>query len=238
MVQNIWPHLMILGHFLENFRADLIQIVQRQDIKSSHVSQVASTWESQATLSSQYNPRHIHETAALCRFLLMHTSRRLRPVSYATSFERTLRGWTRDAATWQQCVSLFILGGLDSIKRLVWIPNYSRRMKTLEVELRPWVDEAGRELNSCTSTLTSLRRVPRRMLPSLNQETTEQIIRIQPALLELLDLPLIAESTGVRIGCNEFIPMLTRFDVFTFGTYLTSNEVESNFDLVEGHHWV
>lgn len=236
MVQNIWPHLMILGHFLESFRADLIQIVQRQDIKSSHVSQVASTWRSQAILSSQYSSRHIHETAALCRFLLMHTSRRLRPVSYATSFERTLRGWTRDAATWQQCVSLLILGGLDSVKRLVWIPSYSRRMKTLEVELRPWVDGSGRELTSCTSTLTSLQPVPRRILPPLDQEITEQIIRIQPAFLELLDLPLIALSTGLRIGSNEFIPMLTRFDVFSFGTYLTSNEVESNFDLVEADH--
>ncbi|KAI4165003.1 MAG: hypothetical protein LQ342_001279 [Letrouitia transgressa] len=115
MVQNIWPHLMILGHFLESFRADLIQIVQRQDIKSSHP-------------------------------------------------------------------------------------------------------------------------VPRRILPPLDQEITEQIIRIQPAFLELLDLPLIALSTGLRIGSNEFIPMLTRFDVFSFGTYLTSNEVESNFDLVEADH--
>lgn len=236
MVQNIWPHLMILGHFLENFRSDLIQIVQREDIKGSHVSQVAGAWRSQATLSSQYNPRHIHETAALCRFLLVHISRRFRPVSYATSFERALRGWTRNAATLQQCVSLLILGGLDSVKRLVWIPNYSRRMKALEVELRPRVDKSGKELCSCASTLTSLQPVFRRILPPLNQEITEQVIRIQPTSHELLGLPFIASSTGNRIGHDEFIPMLTRFDAFEFGTYLTLNEVDSDFDLVEADH--
>ncbi|KAL9601005.1 MAG: hypothetical protein Q9219_002827 [cf. Caloplaca sp. 3 TL-2023] len=128
MINNMKPHLLIISHMLEEYQTRVVAIVRDGDFAAKG-SNGMDLKKIEATILRTYNDEWVHYTSMVF-YLLKRTLRRLlRPMSYAGSLERYFRGWTGPRATDEQIMALMIFGGLDVIKGILVIPNYSERMK-------------------------------------------------------------------------------------------------------------
>lgn len=128
-IQDVEPYFLLLGHFLEAFRANFVYLMTR-----------GFNWDSRdaiASLLSSWTLRHYHPYASVrvClvyRDLMDKLARRLRPPSYANAAERGLRGWTRDPAKPEECRDIAVFGGLESVYSIMCTPSYRHRMRAMD----------------------------------------------------------------------------------------------------------
>lgn len=136
MTLKMQPYLLMLFHFLETYRAELVEAVKTCDISVENVRE-ATHRQAEAHVVRQYNGHVIHDLVSLSRLLIRGIGRKqLRPSSYAGMLERRLRGWSTKPASEEQCMRLFVIGGLESVYMVISLPDYSKRIDALKRHLQ------------------------------------------------------------------------------------------------------
>ena len=122
--------LMYISHFLESYRAALIQLRDQlpDGVLPNHQ-------RIQRQIIERYDLQHIYLAHAMFNLLAMVVYRKLRPPSYAGNLERRLRGWSRQPATREDVVKLLVIGGLDEVKRVMEGKTYVERRDALDIFL-------------------------------------------------------------------------------------------------------
>lgn len=218
MVTNLKPHLMIISHMLETYRSSVADIVRDHDT-SIHEDHTNSNKRAQACrkeleILRECDELEIFTTEKVFELLKTTVCRQLRPVSYAGSLERRVRGWSRPPASQGQVMSLMVFGGLNAITKIVSIQSYNARIGALEHWTRdvlsPTAQLEGKQLESLPTSLC--------LFPPLDTTTKDRMRAILPDLAHFFNIGKLEKITGSEvIGSN-------RLDQFEFYDRLRSDD--------------
>ncbi|KAL8828004.1 MAG: hypothetical protein Q9191_002841 [Dirinaria sp. TL-2023a] len=125
-IQDIKPYFLLLGHFLEAFRANFVYLLS-VGFYQHDIAALLSGW-----VLRHYTPYASLRVCLAYRDLMSKLARKLRPPSYANSAERGLRGWTRDPAKPEDCQDIAVFGGLEAVYGIMSIAGYRNRMRAMD----------------------------------------------------------------------------------------------------------
>ena len=144
------PPLVLLYHYFEVYRFKILSLgVER------HTAEFPTSQQLEADILVHYDPARLVEAMQLYKFLVQAFHRRLRPPSYATAFERRLRGWKRAGPSNQDLAIVLLVGGIREVERIWSIKSYDQRRRALD----DWM--ATIKPTSSESTSPGKKRLPR-----------------------------------------------------------------------------
>ena len=180
MINNMEPLLLHIFHFLEQYRAALIDSVKIRTQECDEVNQHIRCREhlqEEMKILEQYDIKILSRTDAMYKVLCMIVVRKLRPPSYAGKFERALRGWSREPAREEDIVKLLVLGGLEEVKNILDFYNYAARRNALDDYIaRTFPTEEMRKASRRFFPRWSKRQFPKLGAPS---STTDRLSKTQ-----------------------------------------------------------
>jgi len=135
---RIRPLLLTLTHFFEQYRNTILgrSLASSQPGGSYQIYSGAAQWEDQLQIMEKYNPALLLDCYRMYGFMLQAFERQLRPPSYATAFERVVRGWTAKPASSHEIGTLLMLGGVDQVQRVLSCKTYNDRRKALDMFIK------------------------------------------------------------------------------------------------------
>jgi len=138
MFIKLQPLIFTLNHFFESYRRSLLErcVAYSEPSQTFQICNGPALWDDQTQIMDTYDPMLLLDLYHCYGFLLQAFERKLRPPSYATSFERLLRGWTAKPATTHEIEILLMLGGMDKISHILSYRTYSERRKALDSFIR------------------------------------------------------------------------------------------------------
>ena len=138
MFIKLQPLIFTLNHFFESYRRSLLErCVEYSDPSQTfQICNGPALWDDQMQIMETYDPILLLDLYHCYGFLLQAFERKLRPPSYATGFERLLRGWTAKPATTHEIEILLMIGGMDKISHILSYRTYSERRKALDTFIR------------------------------------------------------------------------------------------------------
>lgn len=187
----------------------------------------------EAAILRGYNELDICTTSMVFDLLKRTLSRQLRPVSYANSLERRLRGWTSPRASDEQVMTLLVFGGLDLIRSVMVIPTYNERMKNFEHWMEVLVPSPPPENSRSSQGKPDTSVIPQRVRQVSNHTTVARIMAIFPNLTHFFNVWDLEELTGSRV-LSAGTPFQNRIhrSSFDFLTLLRCKEqMNSDFEL-------
>lgn len=233
MALKVEPYLLMLFHFLETYRAELARLVRSDDIFSNATKEDINR-NAEASAVRQYNGHIVHNLSALCHFLIVTIMMRLRPASYAGFLERTLRGWSGEPASEAQCVELLVLGGLESVYRVLSISNYVERVAAMRQHLRNLTSERlDPQLARRFSVIPRKHRIADHdgeipaIMPPLDKQTAAKIRQVLPGSRDFLQIARLASLFDP--GVVQATPMQYPWD---FAKSLMMDDNDVDFSLV------
>jgi hypothetical protein len=131
MVKKLIPGLFTLFNFFESYRSSLLQHVAEEGKGRSSVTADLMPGIEESLMES-YDGPVLLEAHQIYQIFYSTFTRSLRPPSYAGTLERSLRGWSRSAASHRDMVKLLIFGGLREVKNVIRHHNYNGRLAALE----------------------------------------------------------------------------------------------------------
>jgi len=134
MYKKSMPLLFTVGHFLEQYRKQLLQkCVAESDAAHGFRIITCSDDEYVKTLQkeilSKYDPEHLLECHRMCYFLFQAFDQKLRPPSYASPVEKLMRGWIGKPASPEEIAVVWVLGGLGQVEKIWSHGSYNERRK-------------------------------------------------------------------------------------------------------------
>lgn len=230
MVTNLRPHLMIISHMLETYRSSVADLVRDPDT-SIHEDRTNSTkraqsWRKELDILREYNEMQIFTTETVFELLKKTLCRQLRPVSYAGSLERRVRGWSKPPASQEQVVSLMIFGGLSAVTKIVVIKSYDMRMRALELWMKDVLSPTARLEGKDVETLPAYQW----LYPPLDPMTKDRMMAILPDLAHFFNIGELESKTGSQLDVpgppTARIGMLQLLNLWRTGGFM-----RSDFDL-------
>lgn len=152
LTKRITPLIFVLNHFFDESRERLFE--QRCEIgvvglipalmmggcthskaNCSCVRELAAEfWTvNQNDIVAKYDKNGLLDYHRMFLLLVSAFARQLRPPTYATRFERVLRGQSRPPAKVEDIASVFVLGGLQQVQKILAHRAYADRRKALDV---------------------------------------------------------------------------------------------------------
>ncbi|KAL8894570.1 MAG: hypothetical protein Q9207_008474 [Kuettlingeria erythrocarpa] len=199
MITNLKPHLMVILQMLETYRSSVADIVQDHDA-STHEDHTNSNRRAQSCFKELeilrgYNELDVFTTEKVFELLKTTVCRQLRPVSYAGSLERRVRGWNKPPASQGQVMSLMVFGGLNAITKIIAHQSYNMRIGALEQWMRdvlsPTAQPEGEELGNLSTSLC--------LFPPLDVTTKDRMRAILPDLAHFFNIAELEKKTGSEV---------------------------------------
>ncbi|KAF2658120.1 hypothetical protein K491DRAFT_593664 [Lophiostoma macrostomum CBS 122681] len=133
--EKMIPLVFAVGYFLEEHRRvilerDLGRIRPRYHIGYDICTTPGITEEERAIFKRLDQPLRLQYFYMYC-FIVQVLTRKLRPPTYAGSFEKLVRGWTRQPACNEDIAFVLVLGGISQVAKLLSCRNYSDRRRHL-----------------------------------------------------------------------------------------------------------
>ncbi|KAI4141723.1 MAG: hypothetical protein L6R39_005214 [Caloplaca ligustica] len=232
IIANLKPHIMIISHMLRTYRSSVAELVKHMDLLSYEGGLVSKTriqsWRKEVEILDGYNQWEVCNTSLVFELVKKTLFRQLRPVSYATSLERRLRGWTKPSATDQQVMKLVVFGGLDAIKRIMVIQSYNMRIKALDQWLEFLTATEPPNNSHVVGDRTDTLPIYRSFYYSFDSTTTARIMKILPDRVCFFNVWELAKLTGSRIGTLE--RYRNRMGLVEF-LVLLREDIDSDFEL-------
>lgn len=189
------PYLLILCHFLETYRTELAKAVQTCDISVEAVRETVHR-QVEDHILQQYNVNTLYHVCFLSGYLFSEFEKKLGAPSYAGSVERTVRRWLINATSESERMQLSLLGGLESVYRVITLPKLSDRIHAFRKHLQrltsPRMDPEPAQRRKHTYRKKTPRFKPSNIIPPLNEETARQICQVLPKGNDFLNATRIA----------------------------------------------
>ncbi|KAL8923313.1 MAG: hypothetical protein Q9208_004713 [Pyrenodesmia sp. 3 TL-2023] len=230
MVNNLKPHLMIISHMLEAYRSSVADLV-RDPSTSIHKDRTDSTkspqaWRKEIDILREYNEVQVFTTEKVFELLKKTLRRQLRPISYAGSLERRLRGWSKPPASQEQVVSLMVFGGLSAVKKVMVIKSYDIRMRALEHWMKDVLSPTAQLEAKEVETLPAYRYL---FIP-LDTATKDRMMAILPDLAHFFNIGELQSKTGSKVVTSDVpgastapIGMLQFLELWRTGGFMLSD---------------
>ncbi|KAL8742348.1 MAG: hypothetical protein Q9184_008270 [Pyrenodesmia sp. 2 TL-2023] len=233
MVTDFKPHLMIISHMLDTYRSSVTDLV-RDPNTSIHQEPTDSTrraqsWRKEIDILREYNEVHVFNTEKVFELLKKTLSRQLRPVSYAGSLERRIRGLSKPPASQEQVVSLMVFGGLSAVTRIVVMKSYDMRIRALELWMKnilsPTAQLEGQEVETLPAHGC--------LFPPLDPTTKDRMMAILPVLAHFFNIDELESKTGLEVISSDVPgPSTARIGMVQFfELWRTGRLMRSDFDL-------
>ncbi|KAL2356163.1 hypothetical protein BJ546DRAFT_970087 [Cryomyces antarcticus] len=209
------PLLLVLTHFLERYRAALLEKCL-QDWPPNHGFEILPLGDStllpnEKTLMADYDPELLVQCHSMYTFMVQAFGRQLRPPTYASPVERALRGWSAQPPTRHEFATVLVLGGIPAIKDIMSNKTYSERRRAFGLfisGISPRESTRWREHWGKLDTGISLERVPalRVVLPPVHS------FWIEAAKGVLLEKEVVKDVEEIK-SIREFLSDLVEYDI-------------------------
>lgn len=132
-VWNMRPVLLVLLHFFERYRDELVHYATKRISCGEFAGFVPCCGYEESEIIRKYDdPVQLWRAYNMYRLLGLALARKLRLPSYVGRLESTLRGWGRKPATEESLVQLILLGGFKGINNVLDSRSYRARLKTVQ----------------------------------------------------------------------------------------------------------
>jgi hypothetical protein len=133
--EKMIPLVFAVGYFLEEHRRvvlerDLGRIRPRWHIGYDICTTPGITNEERVVFKRLDQPLRL-QYFYMYMFIVQVLMRKLRPPTYAGSFEKMMRGWTGQAPCNEDIAFVLVLGGIGQVAKLLACKNYSERRRLL-----------------------------------------------------------------------------------------------------------
>lgn len=132
-VCNMRPVLLVLLHFFESYRAELVHYATKRISCGECAGFVPCCGYEESEIIRRYDdPAQLWLAYNIYRLLGLVLARKLRLPAYVGRLESTLRGWGRWPATEESLVQLILLGGFKGINNVLESRSYRARLKSVQ----------------------------------------------------------------------------------------------------------
>ena len=134
MLSRLHAPTSIVYNFLHLYRRACLEesgTVRNALIPQSRRTDVSTPNMLQDALIQRYPAAHLEAAVQFFKILVSAMRQKLRPPTYAGTLERRLRGWSRPPAADADIAVLLLLGGLESVTRVISLPKYAARLEAL-----------------------------------------------------------------------------------------------------------
>lgn len=132
-VWNMRPVLLVLLHFFERYRAELVHYATKRISCGEFAGFVPCCGYEESEIIRRYDdPAQLWRAYNMYRLLDLVLARKLWLPSYVGRLESTLRGWGSKPATEESLVQLILLGGFKGINNVLDSRSYRARLKTVQ----------------------------------------------------------------------------------------------------------
>jgi hypothetical protein len=127
----------VIYHFLEKFRAGLVQNSERACSNSHGTLRPSESFENemQREIINGYPEGTLLPAFQFYRIMVSAYRQKLRPPTYAGTIERKLRGWDRTPASDADVAQVLIYGGMEEVLKVMLQPTYGARLQALNVAI-------------------------------------------------------------------------------------------------------
>lgn len=147
MEEHFRQPMLLLLHFFERSFHEIAPYINLPD----EVQPISVTVK-RANCPEQYPLEALIPAFQLCRIFFSVYRQKLRPPSYAGSFERKFRGWDRAPATQTEMSKIVVFGGLEAMYTIIRRPKYTERIDAMH----EFINGLQAEIRSSHGSITSV----------------------------------------------------------------------------------